>query len=351
MTTIKDWDDCIAHWYKKSKSLIGPLAEFSKMMNSLLVEYIPEPYYGDYKNCITPVININPGSGCNEDPKNWNYRNNPNATWIFCSVPPASCRSLCAGQLLYDLEHVYSCKYSAWQKYYSPLVAHPCVPGVDWWKNNRNEYINRIVELYCAAKIGTTVSRLPKAVKNANNTFSKDFTPFALELCPLHSKKAPNFNQKSFIPTYIDNTIAPACISLKYSKIPFGLGFGAKVYHALLDSRLFDECIRWENGYEIVGTSQNKISGWPLNYGKPINRTYSLLKGKCGEKVNFNNEEFEFKDEEIKFNKEEIKFSNDKCPYFLITWHQASFIKITHQCMLNFDAVDNYIVGQIAQII
>lgn len=341
MTTIKQWDDCIECWYNNYKDisefLVEPIAQFGSMITPRL-EYLPEPYYGDYHNCMAPVININPGLGSSDDVnKDWNYRNNPKGIWIHRSAPYTSCDGSCkplAGQLLYDFEHKYGCKYSEWQKEYSPFVAPPCVPGVDWWKKNRNEYINRVADLYLAAKSGTAVKPLPQEEKDAANTFDKDLTPFALELCPLHSQTAPKFDGFPNA-TLVDNTIAPACISLKYSKIPFGLGFGAKVYQVLLDSGLFVECKKWENGCEVAGTSKTPIKGWPLANGKPINRTYALLKGICGKKVEFNGEELKF---------------NDQCPYFLVTWCQGAFIKFTHQSMCDFDAVDQYIVDQIAPL-
>jgi hypothetical protein len=335
MTTIKDWDDCIADWYNNNMVIKGPMASFGSMEELLSFEYLPEPYYGDYRNCIIPVININPGSGSNnEDVKNWNYAHNPKGIWSHCSSPHISCGGPRAGQLINDFAYVYKCKYSDWQKDYSPFVAPPCVPGVNWWKNNRNEYINRVLELYDAFKKGTEVSALSEKDEDAKNTFV-GLTPYALELCPLHSKSAPNF-KKSLINTFIDNTIAPACVSLKYSKIPFGLGFSAKVCNVLLNSGHFVECKRWENGYEIAGTSKREIISWPQKGGKPINRTYVLLKGKSGEKVEFNGEEIEF---------------NNQCPYFLITWQSGSFIKLTHQVMLDFEEVDEFIVNEIAKIV
>ncbi len=321
MTTIKQWDDCIENWYVTKMVLSGLMKPFGGM-TALSGEYLPEPYYGDYMKCVAPVININPGLSSPVDYiKNWYNR----------SIPVT-------GRLIYDFEHKYGCKYSEWQKEYSPFVAPSFVPGVDWWKKNRNEYINRVADLYLAAKSGTAVKPLPQEEKDAANTFDKDLTPFALELCPLHSKttKGLSLNKKSLTPTYIDNVIAPACISLKYSKIPFGLGYGAKVYHALMDSGFFVECKRWENGCEVAGTSKTPIKGWPLASGKPINRTYALLKGICGKKVEFNGEELKF---------------NDQCPYFLVTWCQGAFIKFTHQSMCDFDAVDQYIVNQIAPLV
>ena len=343
---IKIWDDCIEHWYKNSMTLTGPLAPFGgmpRLMSKLAPEYLPEPYYGNPEQCIAPVININPGSSCpNEDSKNWNYRYNPKSIWSKSSV-------LGQGQLIFDFEHKHNCKYSDWQKDYSPFVAPSQVPGVDWWKNNRNEYINRIVDLYRAANSCTVVKDLPAA-----NVFGSDsdltpfalensssaLTPFALELCPLHSIAAPNFNLKGLIRTYIGNVIEPACESLKYSKnfgIPFGLGFGAKVRDVMCNSGVFSECKRWKDGYEynVVGGKLNKvgpINGWPVKpgTGEPKNRTYALLKG------NFEDPEIGFKDHH---------------PYFLITWYQGYYIKITHQLMLDFKDVDKYIIDQITPMV
>ena len=317
MTTLAQWDDCIDQWYRSSMAhtrpmaLTGPIAPFSSM-EELSYEYLPEPYYGDYRKCLAPVININPGRCCaNEDSKNWDYRNDP-----------------VLGKLLYDFGHNHNCKYSEWQKVYSPFV-NRFVPGSkDWWEPYRNEYINRVIELYQAAKNSTDVKQLP-AEGPGNNVFH-GITPFALELCPLHSENISglNFNFKGHKQTYIENVIEPACESLKYSKIPFGLGFGRKVYDALCVSGLFVECKRWENGLDVK--TSKEITGWPQKNRRPINRTYALLKGN-------------YEDAGIGL--------NDHHPYFLVTWHQGSFIKITHTVMVNFAAVDEHIVRQIAQII
>lgn len=332
--TIKDWDDCISFWYHNyvpsSVFLIGSMAPYGSM-TALSFDYLPEPYYGDYKNCIAPVININPGLDEMEDVcKDWNKRTNPTGSWSHPACGSCNGSGSCKpgdGQLVYDFDHKYHCKYSEWQKYYSPFVAPPCVPGVIWWKKNRNEYINRVVELYGAFKSDKGVPALPEKEEDAKNTF-KGRTPYALELCPLHSKSAPSLSE-DFIATFIDNTIAPACVSLKYSTIPFGLGFGKKVYDVLVDSKLFVECKRWENGYD--GATKSPIPGWPSGTKGKIHRTYALLKGKCGETVEFNGEE-------ITFDKEG--------PYFLVTWYQGGY-SFTHQSMLNFDAVDRYVVAMI----
>lgn len=321
MTTIAQWDDCIEQWYRNSMALTGPIAPFSSM-KALSSEYLPEPYYGDYQNCLVPVININPGRCCaNEDSKNWNYRKDPNGSWDKCSTPGK-------GQLLYDFEHNHNYKYSEWQKVYSPFV-NRFVPGSkDWWEPYRNEYINRVIEVYQAAKNSTDVKPLPE--KGPGNNVFHGITPFALELCPLHSKTTSglNFDFKGLKHTYINNVIEPACESLKHSKIPFGLGFGRKVYDALCASGLFVECKKWQNGLDVK--TSKEITGWPQKNRRPINRTYALLKGN-------------YEDAGIGL--------NDHHPYFLVTWHQGSFIQITHTVMVNFDAVDEYIVRQIAQII
>lgn len=314
MTTIAQWDDCIEQWYRNSMALTGPIAPFSSM-KALSSEYLPEPYYGDYQNCLVPVININPGRCCaNEDSKNWDYRNDP-----------------VLGKLLYDFEHNHNYKYFEWQKVYSPFVNRSVPGSKDWWEPYRNEYINRVIELYQAAKNSTDVKPLPE--KGPGNNVFHGITPFALELCPLHSKttRGLNFKFKGLKNTYIDNVIEPACESLKYSKIPFGLGFGRKVYDALLASGRFVECKRWQNGWEYdnAGKPTKEITVWPKKNGKRINRTYALVEWNENAEIGL----------------------NDHHPYFLVTWHQGSFIKITHTVMVNFAAVDEYIVRQIAQII
>ena len=303
---LNDWDDSIKYWDLHSTALSGLLSPFAGLVRSskLTPDYLPEPYYGDPDNCSAVVLNINPGSSSpNEVTKLWNYRSFVNT-------------------LMYEFSNTFSSKYSDFQKVYSPFAAPNWVPGVQWWKDNRNDFINKVVQLYNTYKGG-----LPNKSHQSHN-------PFALELCPLHSSNVNgiNFFLKGLRTNYMTNVISPAANIINNSDIPFGLGFASSICNLLQKPECggFQVIRTWKNGLDYSPSSSTKlIPKWPIDKNGGLKkRTYQLLcsnafKESVGERV-----------------------------YFLFTWDQSgSIIKITTNMMNDYASVDDYIMHEIATII
>lgn len=298
---LNDWDDSIKYWDLHGTALSGLLSPFAGLVRSskLSPDYLPEPYYGNPDNCSAVVLNINPGSSSsNEATKLWNNRSSQ------------------AHKLIFDFTNHYSSNYSTFQKDYSPFVAPNWVPGVQWWKDNRNDFINRVVQLYH---------------KHKGTSFNPTNTPFAMELCPLHSSDVNgiNFFLKGLRTNYMTNVISPAANIINNSNVPFGLGFASSICTLLQKPECgsFQIVRTWKNGFDYSPSSSKKlIPKWPIDKkGGLKKRTYQLLcssafKESAGERV-----------------------------YFLFTWDQSgSIIKITSNMMNDFASVDDYLIHEIA---
>ena len=290
----EEWDKSISEWLFCSKSLTGPLSAFSQMAKSggLSNSHIPEPYYGDADNCSAVVVNINPGLTDADIIKHWDYRTSPEY------------------RLIYDLSYMCSGKYSDWQMLYSPFVSGPWVPGVQWWANNRNDFIDKVVRLYNAAKGRPYIS-------------SKN--PFAIELCPLHSGDTRNvkLNSNGLRQYYKQSVFGPAEKVIQRSQIPFGIGFASLINTILQKLGYNNVLLYWKDGFDITnGQPGTSISSWPKSAkGKPLTRTYKLIQ-----------------------NEREIT-------YLLIWDHSGSIIKLTSSIMQQYSTIDDALIKQIAQII
>ena len=288
---IKDWDDSIEHWLKNGKSLTGPMAPFRSFvkLGNLSDDYIPEPYYGDPDRCSAVVININPGSSTdNEYVKDWRNRSNPNCP------------------LIWDLENTFSGKYSLFQEKYSPFTAESWVPGVQWWKDNRVAFIDKVVSQYNKAK--------GKAVNGERS-------PLAMEMCPLHSKdtKGLNLGKKEFRSHYINYVFRPAEEAVQSSLLPFGLGFASFIEKIMNKCGYKKTLLHWEDGVDLLN-SRRAIPQWPTSDGKPKKRTYKLI-------------------------------SNGEKGAFLFTWDRSgSIIKHNATRMREYEDVDDQMILAIAAI-
>lgn len=301
---LDEWDDAIRTWDLNSRALSGFLFPFSGMVNSskLSSDFLPEPYYGDPDNCSAVVLNINPGSSSiHEATKLWYHRS--------CSKHT----------LIHDFVHRFNSTYSLFQPVYSPFVAPNWVPGVQWWKDYRNDFIERVVELYNNNK-GKTI---------------RIASPFAMELCPLHSNDVSgiNFSQKNLRSTYMSNVIIPAVHVIKTSSLPFGLGFSSAICNIFKSNGCggFQVVKTWKDGEEFVpGGKITRISGWPIDKnGKLKKRTYQLIRSDAFKSIGF-----------------------DTGVYFLFTWNQTgSIIRITPAMMNDYANVDDTIIRDISVIV
>lgn len=143
---IEEWDRIITKWLQNKESLRPLLDE----KESLSIDHIPEPFYGNMNDSSIVIINLNPGTGlCDQCWSNQDQQ----------------------GLFINDVKNIKS--YSTYVKGF-PLLpdkdkGYPIgpKPSIDWWKS-RYAWINRILS--------------HKGLKCTNKK------PFAIELVPLHSK-------------------------------------------------------------------------------------------------------------------------------------------------------------------
>lgn len=183
-------------------------------------EYMPEFFLGDPDSCSAVILNLNPGTAdsgfhCN-DPKFNNY------------------------------------DYSANAKKF-PLGTS----GSKWWfgengKEGRNAWINNLI---------------------GNDNW--DLKPFALEICPLHSK---SWGGLDYTMTDLQEEIAkyvfdPAFKAVKNSKADFAIAIGKDFVKILSDPFFgFKERLVWDRD------NHPQYITWPKNKkGNPTNRTFVLL--------------------------------------------------------------------------
>lgn len=184
---------------------------------------IPEPYYGNPECCSAVIINLNPGTSGDEARKGY-YKK-------------------LASQLSSGV------KFSDFAK------SFPCLekehPGFRFW-SQKNVWIQRLCGCGC-----------------------EHLRPFAVELCPYHSKKWNGTFINEEVRTHIQKwVLEPAFVAVKKSQLPFALAIGKGCYDEFKKLG-FDELEGWDS----------TISDWPTNINnKPINRYFALL-GKDSTKV------------------------------------------------------------------
>ena len=181
---INEWDSIIDNWMK-DPNVLTPLRE-----GNLSEKHLPEPYYGDIDNCSIVIINLNPGEGM--DYQHWNNRMKQGT----------------------DINEAMHKKYSGFAKSFPLLNGN--TPSAEWWKQRRIRWISRILEIM--------------GIKTDKN-------PFAIELCPLHSK---DFKINAL--NYVDHlkkvnpkldVIEVIKIAIKSSDAKIGLATGKPIYELL----------------------------------------------------------------------------------------------------------------------
>ncbi len=179
-------------------------------------EAFPEPYYGNPYDSLAVIININPGGA-------------------VASAPPLTE------------------KYSSYAQGFPYLNGGGCLKGQKWWVS-RHKWMQRLEKMYN----GTTAVS-PKM-------------PFALEICPWHSKNWKGMKLTNKVKEYIqERVLEPATEAIKHSQLGFGLCVSKQVYNYLLG------CGAKVEIDENVWTPTS-ISNWPKSTkGNNTKREYSLL--------------------------------------------------------------------------
>lgn len=145
-----EWDQIIKNWYT-DKSALSSLMD---KRNSLSLEHVPEPYYGDMDNCSIVIVNMNPGVGLQE--QSWYNQDLSN---MMVNI-------------------IKNSSYSSFVKDFPLLRGVGPTPSVNWWKS-RKEWIDRIL--------------------NVKGVSCSKKMPFAIELVPLHSKSFNVSNTSAYV--------------------------------------------------------------------------------------------------------------------------------------------------------
>lgn len=179
-------------------------------------DYMPEPFLGNPERCSAVMLNLNPAAPMDKFHKGHGY----------------------AKQIISD---GYSERAKGWK------IFEEKDGGFVWWAKREN-WLNRIIG-------------------NEDTTLK----PFAIEICPWHSKKwkSLNYENQELLEEIRTKVLTPAFDAAKNSALPFVVAIG-KDYCTTLEKMGFEkEC---ELGPDRC------IEGWPKNKnGNNVNRMFTLL--------------------------------------------------------------------------
>ena len=230
---IQFWDEYILSWFHKHDAYkTGDV--FLDSMTMLLSDLMPEPYLGNpHKGCCSiAILNFNPGY--NGDAEEYNLIES------IVREQDGMKYSKVALKFPYIQDHGnLSDEYQIYQKF----------KGTKWWQNKRF-WLNHLV---CASQ--------------KNN--DKKLLPFALELCPWHSK---NWDSKRFVRTlentkykdFVDNNvITPYIGAISNSLCGFGVCVGKSFGQVLpifgfenITSSFPNKELIQNEGIKLIGSKQ-----------------------------------------------------------------------------------------------
>lgn len=160
------WDKFISDWLQSPNETfkMDIWSSYNGKENyELLWEYLPQPYLGDPENCSVVTLNLNPGPvNLNPEPES-NYRKYPN------------------GKLIEQLKQ--SENYFEYAKSFPQI--HIDIASKKFW-NKQFKWVDSILEI--------------------NEIKNEDRLPFAMEICPWHSKNWAN-NELEELHSHIDNAV------------------------------------------------------------------------------------------------------------------------------------------------
>lgn len=279
---INDWDEAIEDWKScciTGQPLFSPLLNCYTTVNypsmpkdkDLYFDEIPEPYYIKVNedgstdiNCV--VVDLNPGMSAQHEDLKYSYNRNKNrmtlSNYLFGHNSPAH-------------------KYSEWQDAFH--FTNPSatginalnndgwtvtdLPGYEWWKAKRIEFISRLFK-----KINVFIKN-----NGAGSQISGNPKPFAVELCPFHSKewkKSKTIVRNDCIDRQIEFATMALDICRKNQGLRFGLGFGKDLCEKMLQLG-FVEVNKYD--HNNVGDA-GFCESWPKNQkGDFSNRSFVVL--------------------------------------------------------------------------
>lgn len=252
MSYINTFNDLVDSWISSGTNInlknelisSDPFLSTQLPGNGLLTpdyfDAMPEPYWGNIDNNLVIYLDLNPGYTDSSNKKGY----------------PADNVVLSRSQMQPYICGRYS-EYALSFPHLDPFPHHRA--GADWWQS-RMTWLNKVAEM-CG-------------FVNSKSNETWECKPFALELCPWHSKKWSDagisvfsIEQKRWIE---DNVFSMAQDAIKGSKLDFMIGIGKPVFDAATQLG-FKEIKRW--------SSKKDIASWPVNAsGKDVNKVFSYLK-------------------------------------------------------------------------
>lgn len=221
---INYWNVFIDEWYKDPINYFNSNNNPWEYLENLKqdADALPEPYCGDPSNFSAIIINLNPGSVTP------NLQQHPNGLFIKDFKPKGT--------------------YFNFAQNFPYLTKYPKSGGGKWWIR-RDKWIKRLI-----------------------NT---EKSPFAIDICPWHSKSWGGFETSPSTVNYVnDYVIKPAEIIIKKADLKIVLTVGSEFEH------IFNELGFYKK--EKLGPDLN-IGNWPLNGKKlPTKRKYSIWKSPTG---------------------------------------------------------------------
>ena len=221
---IAYWNDFINVWYKDPIKYFNANNHPWEYLKNLKqdADALPEPYCGDPDNFSAIIINLNPGSVTPY------LQQHPNGLFIKDFKPTGT--------------------YFNFAQNFPYLTKYPETGGGKWW-TRRDLWIKRLI-----------------------NT---DNNPFAIDICPWHSKSWGGFKSSLNTIKYVnDYVIKPAEIIFKNADLKIIVTVGSEFEY------IFNE-LGFEKK-ETLGPLKNS-GDWPLNSKNlPTNRNYSIWESQTG---------------------------------------------------------------------
>lgn len=194
-------------------------------------KYMPEPFVGNPEDCLAVMLNLNPGYPMPE--------------------------------FHYDCEYAKSIVENGYsneskQKGYEIFKVGEN-GGVKWWMT-REQWLNRVTE---------------------GEHVSLNLKPFAIDICPWHSKSWGGLNYENELVEEIKkNVLAPAFMAVKNSRLPFAIAIGKDYYDVLNGNKYLGftqkECV--VAGCYNKQAEDLRVIKWPKNKNKkPVNKAFAIF--------------------------------------------------------------------------
>ena len=260
------WDKVIKDWMNYKSNKIEE--DFIKSLNfsgeyELQEDYMPEPYWGDPRNCSIVVANFNPAGGDDQNSFTWREFANCCLLRMVTFVNNNKYSDLALDFPLWENED--------WIKKYAPYLEK--YGGRKWWKS-KQEWINNLI--------------------------NSDKRPFAIELCGWHSAKWSSssfinaWDNELIVKKYVCNHfIKPMLSAIEMCDAKLGICIGKGLGELLdkLNNCFSDESVHFsgitDKNYKISydnvtvrgsKTSYKNIIVERSTNKKPIKRYYRVFK-------------------------------------------------------------------------